>query len=161
MANKNTSSKTNAPGAPVAVNRKARFEYAIEEEMEAGLVLTGTEVKPVRAGKVNINDAYAGEKGGEIWLFNAIINEYERGNRFNHEPRRPRKLLLQKKQVKKLIGRLKVKGTTLIPLSLYFNNRGFAKLKIGLATGKKQYEKREAIRDRDWKREQARIMKNK
>jgi SsrA-binding protein len=143
----------------VAVNRKARFEYFIEEEFEAGLVLTGTEVKSLRAGRANIGDAYAGEKEGELWLLNAIINEYAGGNRNNHEPRRPRKLLLHKRQVKKLIGRLRDKGVTLIPLTLYFNKRGIAKARLGLAKGKKQYEKRDTIKARDWKREQARLLK--
>ena len=152
-----------SPAAPtsrtVALNRKARFEYFIEEEFEAGLVLTGTEVKSLRAGRVAFTDAYASEKNGELWLLNATIQEYAGGNRFNHEPRRPRKLLLQRKQIKKLIGRLQTKGVTLVPLSLYFNSRGLAKLKLGLATGKKQHEKRQAIKDRDWKREQARLLK--
>lgn len=143
----------------VAVNRKARFEYFIEEELEAGLVLTGTEVKSLRDGRANINDAYAGEKAGELWLINATINEYAGGNRFNHEPRRHRKLLLHKKQLKKLLGRLKVKGVTLVPLSLYFSSRGIAKLKLGLASGKKQHEKRDTIKEREWKREQSRLMK--
>lgn len=151
-----------AKAAPaVATNRKARFEYFVEEEFEAGLVLTGTEVKSLRSGRSNIADAYAGEKDGELWLLNAVINEYAGGNRMNHEPRRPRKLLLHKKQLKKLLGRLRQKGVTIIPLSLYFNARGIAKIKMGLASGKKQHEKRETIKDRDWKREQSRIMKSK
>jgi len=143
----------------IAVNRKARFNYSIEEELEAGLVLTGTEVKSLRAGRATIAEAYAAEKEGEIWLLNATIYEYAGGNRWGHEPRRPRKLLLQKRQVKKLIGRLKTKGVTLIPLSLYFNTRGFAKIKLGLAVGRKEYEKRDVIKDREWKREQSRLMK--
>lgn len=145
----------------VSLNRKARFEYTIEEEFEAGLVLTGTEVKSLRAGKANINDAYAASKNEEIWLINGHIDEYGHGNRFNHEARRPRKLLLHKKQVNKLLGRLKTKGVTLIPLSLYFNSRGFAKIKLGLAVGKKQYEKRDTIKQRDWQRDKARIMRDK
>lgn len=145
----------------IAVNRKARFEYSVEEEIEAGIVLTGTEVKSLRVNKVQINDSYAGEKNGEIWLFNAYIAEYEGGNRFNHETHRPRKLLLHKKQVRKLLGRLKVKGVTLVPLSLYFNNRGIAKIKLALATGKKEYEKRDTIKQRDWQRDKARIMRQK
>ena len=146
----------------VAVNRKSRFEYTIEEEFEAGLVLTGTEVKSLRGNRgVNIADAYAGPRDGEIWVWNLHIPEYSGGNRFNHEPRRPRKLLLHKKQVSKLLGRLKVKGTTLIPLSLYFNRRGLAKLKLGLTTGKKLHEKRDAIKKRDWERDKARIMRAK
>jgi len=145
----------------VALNRKARFEYTIEEEMEAGIVLTGTEVKSLREGRVSINEAYAAAKNEEIWLINAHIEEYGHGNRSNHEPRRPRKLLLHKKQVNKLFGRLKSKGVTLIPLSLYFNQRGLAKIKLGLAVGKKQYEKRATIKKRDWERDKARIMREK
>lgn len=159
MSGKNKTSGKES-GGNIAVNRKARFEFSIEEEFEAGIVLTGTEVKSLRAGKAQINDAYAGEKNGEIWLFNAYIAEYEGGNRFNHETNRPRKLLLHKKQIKKLLGRLKVKGVTLVPMSFYFNSRGLAKIKLALATGKKQYEKRETIKDRDWQRDKARIMKN-
>jgi len=145
----------------IALNRKARFEYSVEEEVEAGIVLTGTEVKSLRANKVQIGDAYAGEKNGEIWLFNAYIAEFSGGNRFNHETHRPRKLLLHKKQIKKLLGRLKVKGVTLVPLSLYFNARGLAKIKLALATGKKEYEKRDNIKQRDWQRDKARIMREK
>ena len=148
-------------GSTVSFNRKARFEYTIEEEFEAGIVLLGTEVKSMRAGRTNIADGYAAEKDGEIWLLNVHIMEYAGGNRFNHEPTRPRKLLLHKKQVKKLLGKLKVKGVTLIPLSLYFNSRGIAKLKLGIAVGKKQYEKRSTIKDRDWARDKARIMRGK
>ena len=148
-------------GSQVSQNRKARFEYTIEEEIEAGIVLVGTEVKSLRAGKCNIADAYAAGQEGEIWLLNAHIMEYAGGNRFNHEPRRPRKLLLHKKQVKKLLGRLKVKGVTLVPLRLYFNSRGIAKVMLGIAVGKKQYEKRDTIKERDWQRDKARIMRGK
>lgn len=153
--------QTTSSSKTVAYNRKARYDYAIEEEFEAGIVLTGTEVKSLREGKANINDAYAGSKDDAIWLFNAHIAEYSGGNRFNHEVRRPRKLLLHKKQIKKLFGRLKVKGVTLVPLSLYFNSRGLAKVSLGLATGKKTYEKRDAIKKRDWQRDKARIMREK
>lgn len=154
------SSGSNKTSSSVAQNRKARFEYSVEEEFEAGIVLTGTEVKSLRANKVQITDAYAGEKDGEIWLFNAYIAEYAGGNRFNHETNRPRKLLLHKKQIRKLLGSLKVKGVTLVPLSLYFNSRGLAKIKLALAMGKKQYEKRDTIKQRDWQRDKARIMRN-
>lgn len=143
----------------VALNRKARFEYAIGEVMEAGLVLLGTEVKALRTGRVNIADAYASHKGGEIWLWNANIPHFAQGNRNNHEPTRGRKLLLNHRQIKKLIGELKVRGTTLIPLELYFNARGIAKLAIAVARGKSQYEKRETIKKRDWQRERDRLMK--
>jgi SsrA-binding protein len=155
------SGKEISSGKTVSFNRKARFEYTIEEEFEAGIVLTGTEVKALRTGKASIGEAYAAPKDEEIWLNNAHIEEYGHGNRFNHEARRPRKLLLHKKQISKLIGRLKVKGVTLVPLSLYFNSRGIAKLKMGLATGKKLYEKRDTIKQRDWQRDKARIMRNK
>lgn len=145
----------------VALNRKAWRDYSIEEEIEAGLVLLGTEVKSLRAGRANIADAYAGPKDDEIWLFNASIAPYSHGNRQNHEERRPRKLLLHKRQVEKLLGRLKVKGVTLAPLALYFNSRGVAKIKVGIATGKKEYEKRADIKKRDWQRDKARIMREK
>lgn len=153
--------KEKPTGTTIAINRKARFEYFIEEEIEAGIVLAGTEVKSLRTGKATINEAYASEKDGDIWLINANIPEYSGGNRFNHEPRRPRKLLLHKRQIKKLAGRLKVKGVTLVPLALYFNSRGLAKVKIGLAQGKKEYEKRDTIKQRDWERDKARIMREK
>ena len=145
----------------VALNRKAWRDFSIDEEIEAGLVLKGTEVKSLRAGRANIGDAYAGVKDDEIWLFNASIIPYSHGNMQNHEERRPRKLLLHKRQVEKLIGRLKVKGVTLVPLSLYFNKRGVAKIKLALATGKKEYEKRADIKKRDWQRDKARIMRGK
>ena len=144
---------------PTAVNRKARFEYTIEETLEAGIVLLGTEVKSLRQGRVNIAESYASYKAGEIWLWNADIPVYTHGNRNNHEPRRGRKLLLSARQIKKLAGLLKVRGTTLIPLKLYFNKRGFAKLELAVAQGKKQYEKRETIKTRDWKRQQAKMLK--
>ena len=143
----------------IALNRKARFDYHITDTMEAGIVLTGTEVKSLRAGKANIQDAYAAEYKEELWLINSHIDEYTQGNRFNHQPLRHRKLLLKKREVSKLIGQLRTKGVTLIPLELYFNEKGIAKLALGLATGKKQHDKREAIKERDWKRDQARALK--
>ena len=162
QSTKKPSAKKNPGGGNVAMNRKARFEYTIEEEIEAGIVLTGTEVKSLRAGRANIGDAYAGaSKEGEIWLFNAYIAPYSAGNRNNHETHRARKLLLHKKQISKLLGRLKVKGMTLVPLSLYFNSRGMAKVKLGIAMGRKLYEKRDVIKKRDWERDKARIMRNK
>ena len=154
-------SKRDADSNTIATNRKARFNYSVEEEIEAGLVLTGTEVKSLRAGKAQINDAFASVKSEELFLLNAVIAPYEGGNRFNHEERRPRKLLLHKKQMNKLIGRLKVKGVTLVALSLYFNSRGIAKVKLGLATGKKEYEKRDTLKARDWQRDKARIVREK
>ena len=145
----------------VAINRKARFEYAIEEVFEAGIVLVGTEEKSLRMGRANIADSYGSAKEGEIWLWNANIPVYSHGNRNNHEPNRGRKLLLNARQIKKLIGELKVRGTTLIPLELYFNTRGYAKVAIAVARGKKQFEKRDTIKTRDWKREQGRLLKKK
>lgn len=143
----------------VAENRKARFNYAIEDTLEAGLVLTGTEVKSIRTGKATIAESYADSRGGEIWLVNANIPEYLQANRFNHEPRRDRKLLLHKRQVNKLIGAVEREGMTLIPLKLYFNERGRAKLELALAKGKKLHDKRESEKKRDWSREKGRLMR--
>ncbi len=143
----------------VAENRKARFNYAIEDTVEAGIVLTGTEVKSIRRGKSTIAESYADPKDGEIWLVNANIPEYLQGNRFNHEPRRPRKLLLHKRQINKLVGAVEREGMTLIPLKLYFNEQGRAKLELALAKGKKLHDKRETERKRDWSREKGRLMR--
>ncbi len=143
----------------VAENRKARFNYFIDETFEAGIVLTGTEVKSLRTGKANIGDAYASAETGELYLINSYIAEYEQGNRFNHEPRRPRKLLMKGRQIGKLVGQLKKGGSTLIPLRLYFNDRGIAKLELGLARGKKLHDKRETEKERDWQREKGRLMR--
>ncbi|MCG8694903.1 MAG: SsrA-binding protein SmpB [Minwuiales bacterium] len=145
----------------IADNRKARFNYAIEDTVEAGLVLTGTEVKALREGRANIAEAYAAPDNGELWLINAHIPEYKSGNRFNHEPRRPRKLLLHKKQLEKLLGLAKQGGMTVVPLKLYFNERGVAKLEIAVARGKKQHDKRQTIKDRDWQRQKQRLMRAK
>ncbi len=147
------------PKKVVAINRRARFEYALDDIFEAGIVLLGTEVKSLRSGRANIQDAYAAVYQNEIWLYNAHIPEYNMGNRNNHTPTRPRKLLLHKKQVNKLTGLLKVRGTTLVPLQLYFNSSGFAKLELAVAQGKKLYDKRATIKERDWKREQGRLLK--
>ncbi len=143
----------------VAENRKARFNYAIEETLEAGLVLTGTEVKSIRTGKATIAESYADSRGGEIWLVNANIPEYLQANRFNHEPRRDRKLLLHKRQMNKLLGAIEREGMTLIPLKLYFNERGRAKLELALAKGKKLHDKRETEKKRDWSREKGRLLR--
>ena len=144
----------------VAENRKARFEYEILESFEAGIVLTGSEVKSLRAGRANIADAHAAEMGGAIWLFNAHIAEYpQAGKRGHSSPTQPRKLLLHAKEIKRLIGVTKEKGLTLIALSLYFNSRGIAKVKLAVGKGKKLHDKREAIKDRDWKREQGRLLR--
>jgi len=143
----------------VATNRNARFEYHIGDVYEAGIVLTGTEVKSLRTGKANIKDAYGLISDNEAWLINSHIDEYKQGNRHNHNPTRHRKLLLHKSEIRKLIGVLKTSGVTMIPLNMYFNEHGKVKLEIGVATGKKKFEKREAIKDRDWKREQSRLLK--
>ncbi len=134
----------------VAENRKARFNYAIEDTLEAGIALTGTEVKSIRNGKSTIGESYADSKNGEIWLINANIPEYLQANRFNHEPKRPRKLLLHRKQINRLLGAVDRDGMTLIPLKLYFNERGRAKLLLAVAKGKKLHDKRE-------RREEARL----
>jgi SsrA-binding protein len=143
----------------IAENRKARYEYFILEDVEAGIVLVGTEVKSLRVGRATISDAHAGEMKGELWIFNLNIPEYIAGNRFNHEPKRPRKLLVHHKQMQKLLGQVKMKGLTLIPLKMYFNGRGIVKVLLGLGKGKKEYEKREVIKQRDWQRQQREIMK--
>ncbi len=140
----------------VAQNRKARFNYTIDEEVEAGLVLLGSEVKSIRAGKVNINDAYAVLKDGDFYLLSANISEYKGSNQFNHDPLRPRKLLLHKKQMHKLAGKIDTKGFSLVPLSLYFNSRNIIKVNLGLAKGKKLHDKRAAIKEKDERRREAR-----
>ena len=145
----------------IAENRRARFDYFLEEIFEAGLSLTGTEVKALREGRANIAESYASVEGDEIALINAYIPEYGPANRFNHEPRRPRKLLLHRKQINKLIGAVQREGRTLIPTKLYFNDKGRAKLELALAKGKKTQDKREAAAERDWKRDQARLMREK
>lgn len=143
----------------VADNRRARFDYALDELFEAGIALTGTEVKSLRFGEGNIGDSYAEVKDGEVWLVNSHIPEFSHGNRFNHEPRRPRKLLLSGREIRKLQGAVAREGMTLVPLTIYFNGRGRAKVELALAKGKKAHDKRETIKERDWKREAARIMK--
>lgn len=143
----------------VALNRRARFDYEIEETFEAGIQLVGTEVKTLRDGKANIAEAYVSPERGEIWLINADFPPYHSGNRFNHEPRRPRKLLLRRKEMNKLAGSVQREGLTIIPLRLYFNDRGLAKLQIGLAKGKKTVDKRETTKAREWQRQKARILK--
>jgi SsrA-binding protein len=143
----------------VADNRKARFNYAIEDTFEAGVALTGTEVKSIRTGKATIGESYADSRDGEIWLINANIPEYLQANRFNHAPKRPRKLLLHKRQISKLIGAVEREGMTLIPLKLYFNERGRAKVELALAKGKKLHDKRETEKKRDWNREKGRLLR--
>ena len=143
----------------VADNRKARFNYAIEDTLEAGIVLTGTEVKSIRSGKATIGESYADSRGGEIWLINANIPEYLQANRFNHLPKRPRKLLIHRRQINKLIGAVEREGMTLVPLEIYFNEKGRAKVKLAIGRGKKAHDKRESEKERDWKREQGRLLK--
>ena len=146
-------------GKVVAENRKARHEYIVEDTIEAGLMLTGTEVKSLRTGRANIQDSYASPENGEMWLINAHIPEYEQGNRYNHEPRRKRKLLVHRREIDKLQGVVKREGMTLVPLKLYFDQRGRAKLLLGIARGKKAHDKREADKQRDWDRQKQRLMR--
>ena len=143
----------------VAENRRARFDYFIEDKLEAGIALSGTEVKSLRAGEGSITESYAEVRGGEVWLVNANIPEFSHGNRFNHEPKRPRKLLLHEREIAKLTGAVERQGMTLVPLSVYFNSRGRAKVELALAKGKQAHDKRQTIKDRDWKRDKARIMR--
>lgn len=145
----------------IAENRRARYDYFLEDTMEAGLVLLGTEVKSLRNGRANIAESYAAAEGGEIILVNANFPEYGNANRFNHEPRRPRKLLLHRKQIDKLTGAVHRDGRTIVPLRLYFDDKGRVKIEIALAKGKKAHDKREATAERDWKREQGRLMRDK
>lgn len=144
----------------IAENRRARFDYAIEDTLEAGIQLTGTEVKSLRSGRANIAESYASAEKGELWLINATIPEYPPAGQFNHEPRRPRKLLVRARELKKLVGAVERDGRTLAPLKLYFNPRGIAKVELALAKGKKAHDKREATKDRDWKRQQARLLRD-
>ena len=143
-----------------ADNRKARFNYEILDTYEAGIVLTGTEVKSLRGGKATIGESYAEMDDGEVFLVNAYIPEYLQANRFNHQPKRPRKLLLQKKQMAKLAIGIEREGMTIVPLKIYFNDKGRAKVEIALAKGKKLHDKRETEKARDWKREQGRLLRD-
>jgi len=145
----------------VADNRRARFNYFIDETFEAGVALTGTEVKSLRVGKATIGESYADARGGEIWLINSNIPEYRQANRFNHSPKRPRKLLLHKRQINKLVGAVEREGMTLVPLKLYFNEKGRAKVELALARGKKLYDKRETEKKRSWERERGRLLRQK
>lgn len=152
-------SKAPLPPRIVAQNRKARHDYFVVETIEAGIMLQGSEVKSLREGKASIVDAHAMESNNEIWLLNAYIPEYKGANRFNHEPRRPRKLLLHRKQISKLMGKLKVSGMTVVALSIYFNEHNKAKVELALVKGKKAHDKRESEKERDWDREKGRIMR--
>jgi SsrA-binding protein len=145
----------------VSDNRKARFNYEIGETFEAGIALTGTEVKSLRLGKATIAESYADSRGGEIWLVNANIPEYLQGGRFNHAPKRPRKLLLHKRQIDKLGGAVDREGMTLVPLKLYFNEKGRAKVELAVARGKKLHDKRETEKKRSWERERGRLLRDK
>jgi SsrA-binding protein len=140
------------PDQTIAVNRRARHEYSIDQTIEAGIVLTGTEIKSIRAGRVNLAEAYARVERGEAWLIGAHIAPYEQGNRYNHEPTRTRKLLLHRDEIAELVGRTQAKGQTLVPLRLYLH-KGMAKLELGLARGKKTHDKRRTIAERDMRRE--------
>ena len=142
----------------VAENRRARFDYAIEQVFEAGIALQGTEVKALRFGEGTIAESYAEVTGGEVWLINSNIPEFSHGNRHNHEPRRPRKLLLKGREINKMHAGVMRQGMTLVPLSVYFNSRGRAKVELALAKGKKAHDKRESIKERDWKRDKQRLM---
>lgn len=145
----------------VADNRRARFDYEILETLDAGIVLEGTEVKALRLGKANLSDSYASPENGEIFLINCYIPEYEKANRFNHAPRRARKLLVKRREANKLWGAVNKQGMTLVPLKLYFNERGIAKVQLAVAKGKKVHDKRQTDRDRSWQRDKARLMREK
>ncbi|MEX2455308.1 MAG: SsrA-binding protein SmpB [Rhodospirillaceae bacterium] len=153
--------KSEAALQPLAAqNRRARHEYEIEDTLEVGIMLTGSEVKALRQGRANIAESYAKAQNGEIWLINAHIPEYKQAGQFNHEPRRPRKLLLHRREVERLVGATDREGMTLIPLKLYFNRRGIAKIELGLGKGKKHFDKRETEKKRDWDRQKARLLRN-
>ncbi len=149
------------PGHIAAQNRRARHDYFIVSEVEAGIMLIGTEVKALRAGKGNVNEAFAGPMKGELYLFNAYIPEYQSKMPFPHETRRPRKLLLHKREMARLMMSIAKDGMTLVPLDIHFGNRGIAKVLLGLAKGKKMHDKREAIKERDWNRDKARVLRDK
>lgn len=145
----------------IAENRKARFDYYIEDVVEAGLILTGTEVKSLREGKATIAESYASPEEDGIWLINANIPEYSRGNRLNHAPKRPRKLLLHKKQIVTMVQSVERKGYTLVPMRMFFNDRGMVKMDVGIAQGKKNHDKRDTSKTRDWNRQKQRLLRDK
>jgi SsrA-binding protein len=148
-------------GRIAAENRKARHEYSIHETIDAGIILQGTEVKSLRLGRANLTEAYAGQQEGELYLFNAYIPEYQVKTAFTHETRRPRKLLVHKKEARKLLGAISREGMTLVPLTIFFNDRGLAKVSLGLAKGRKLHDKRAAEKEKDWSREKARVLRDK
>ena len=154
-------SQTQSNRKTIAENRRARYDYAISDVVEAGMLLTGTEVKALREGKANIAESYASSEGGAIWLINANIPEYSAGNRQNHEPKRPRKLLLHKREITRLAQAVERKGFTLVPMKMYFNERGIAKLELGIGQGKKFHDKRDTSKDRDWSRQKQRLLRDK
>ena len=144
-----------------AKNRRAYFDYFIEETFEAGVVLTGSEVKSIRNGKISLTDTHAAYDGTELWLYNCHVAEYVQANILNHPPLRPKKLLLNKKEIQKIIGKIKLKGYTMLALSVYFNKKNMIKVELGLSRGKKQHDKRQSIKEKDWQREQGRIIRDK
>jgi SsrA-binding protein len=149
-------------GRIAAQNRRARFDYFIDETLEAGIMLVGTEVKSLRAGKASIAESYAGEQNGALYLVNAYIPEYQLAGQYDqHETKRPRKLLVHKREMNRLMGAIKREGITIVPLSIYFNERGIAKVELGVGRGKKKGDKRAAEKDRDWQRDKARVMRSK
>ncbi|MBL0849189.1 MAG: SsrA-binding protein SmpB [Candidatus Liberibacter ctenarytainae] len=154
-----SSSKNKLSKKVISDNRKARYNYHIIRSYEAGIVLTGTEVKSLRVGKINISESYAACENDEIWLINAYIPEYTQANRFNHAPRRHRKLLLCRKEIGKMDAAVRRDGMTLVPMRLYFNEKGLAKLDLALAKGKKNYDKRETEKERDWNRQKSRLLR--
>lgn len=149
------------PFKVIADNRKARHEYFIDDVIEAGIALTGTEVKSLRTGRANISDAFAETRGNDMWLLNCHIAEYGHGNRFNHEPKRPRRLLMHRNQINKFSGQVKRGGFSMVPLQLYFTKKGLVKLELALVRGKKQHDKRATIKERDWQRDKQRLMRAK
>ncbi len=160
MAKKEKKSELISINQTVADNRRARFDYFLEEKFEAGIQLTGTEVKSLRHGQCSLNESYAFEKGGEIWLNNCYIAPYNpAGAHLQHEPKRQRRLLLHKKQIDKLLGSSKRDGYTIIPVRIYFNSRGLAKVEIALGKGKQDHDKRQTIKERDWNREKSRVLR--
>jgi SsrA-binding protein len=144
----------------VAENRRAKFDYAIDTVFEAGIALTGTEVKSLRFGEGTIAESYAEVKDGQVWLINSNVPEFSHGNRYNHEPKRPRKLLLHEREINKMFAAVMRQGMTLVPLSIYFNSQGRAKVELAIAKGRKAHDKREHIKEQDWKREAARLLKD-
>ena len=159
MSSKSGGAKKRSGNPVIADNRRARFDFELMDNLEVGIQLTGTEVKSLRDQKANIAESYVQVKGAELWLINANIPEYGQGNRFNHEPKRPRKLLAHQREIAKLYQGTSRDGLTVVPLKIYFNNRGMVKLEIALAKGKKVHDKRETSKERDWQRDKARLLR--